>query len=178
MTERELIEGSIKGKAACQKQLFELYSGRMMSLCLRYTNRQEDAEDVFQDGFVRVFDYMHQYRFEGSFEGWMRRIFVHVAARMMQKRKLVFTEMGDAENYIHAVEPSIVSRLSEDEIHQLIRGMPDGYRMVFNLHVIEGYSHDEIARLLGIQPSTSRVQLLKARRHLQDLIRNIQHSKT
>jgi RNA polymerase sigma-70 factor (ECF subfamily) len=171
LTERELIEGCVKQRSDCQKIIYDRFSGKMMSLCLRYTNQQQTAEDVFQEGFVRAFDCMHQFKFEGSFEGWLRRVFASVAARHLRKKKIQFDELNEAKHFHqHAVEPAIVSKLSEEEIHRLIRMLPDGYRMVFNLNVIEGYSHDEIAGILGIQPATSRVQLLKARRYLQDLI--------
>lgn len=170
MTERELIEGCLRENATCQKLLYEQFSGKMMSLCLRYTNQQQEAEDVFQEGFIKVFGFLQQYRFEGSFEGWMRRVFVSVALRHISKRKLFFDEVKETDQYQRAVEPTVLSKISEDEIHQMIRSMPDGYRTVFNLNVVEGYSHDEIAGILGIQATTSRGQLLKARKHLQQLI--------
>lgn len=170
MTERELIEGCIKNKHDCQKLLFEKYSGKMMSLCLRYTNQQQEAEDVLQEGFIKVFRYMHQYKFEGSFEGWMKRVFANVAIRNIKKKKILFEEVSGAEESINTEEPSVVSKISEEEIHQLIRAMPDGYRTVFNLNVIEGYSHEEIAGILGIRATTSRGQLLKARKYLQQMI--------
>jgi RNA polymerase sigma factor (sigma-70 family) len=150
--------------------LYEQFSGKMMSVCLRYTNQQQEAEDVFQEGFIKLFGYLQQYKFEGSFEGWMRKVFVSVALRHISKRKIIYEAVTEADNYINAVEPSIVAKISEAEIHQLIRALPDGYRTVFNLSVIEGYNHEEIAAMLGIQPTTSRGQLLKARKHLQQLI--------
>jgi RNA polymerase sigma factor (sigma-70 family) len=176
LTERELIEGCIKQRYDCQKLLYQRFSGKMISLCLRYTNQQQEAEDVFQEGFIKVFEYLHQFKFEGSFEGWLRRIFVTVAIRHVSKRKLFFEEVPNAEAHVHAVEPAIVAKISEDEIHQLIRSMPDGYRTIFNLNIIEGYTHDEIAQMLGIQATTSRGQLLKARKHLQQLISKKQNT--
>jgi RNA polymerase sigma factor (sigma-70 family) len=170
LTERELIEGCIKQRYDCQKLLYQSFSGKMISLCLRYTNQQQEAEDVFQEGFIKVFNSLHQFKFEGSFEGWLRRIFVTVAIRHISKRKIFFEDVADASSHINAVEPSIVAKISEQEIHQLIRKLPDGYRTIFNLNIIEGYTHDEIANMLGIQATTSRGQLLKARKHLQQLI--------
>lgn len=167
MTEHELIQGCIDKKPHCQKLLFDTYAGKMMSVCLRYANDDQWAKDILQEGFIKVFKYVGQFRFEGSFEGWMRRVFVSVAMRMQSKHKLNFSEIDFGNIRDEAVDPEIVSKLSEAEIHQMIRNLPDGYRTVFNLHVIEGYSHEEIANMLGIQAATSRVQLLKARKYLQ-----------
>lgn len=150
--------------------LFEKYAGKMMSLCLRYVNDQPEAKDLLQMGFIKVFDYIHQYKGEGSFEGWMRRVFVSVATRSLAKKKLDFTDIDTVDNNVSFEDPSVITKMSEEEIHKLILKLPDGYRMVFNLHVIEGYTHDEIASLLDIQPVTSRSQLLKARKMLQTFI--------
>ena len=170
MTEKVLIEGCINKKPDCQKLLFNQYAGKMMSVCLRYANDEQVAQDILQEGFIKVFAYIHQYKFEGSFEGWVRKVFVSVAARQLSKRKILFSDIDIGNNKDYSVDPSIVSKISENEIHLMIRSMPDGYRMVFNLNVIEGYSHEEIASMLGIQATTSRGQLLKARKFLQALI--------
>lgn len=117
-----------------------------------------------------MFENIKQYKSEGSFEGWLRRVFVSVAIRFVSKKKIVFADIdtSDAnENYTH---PTAIARLSENEIHELIKKLPEGYRLVFNLNVIEGYSHEEIAAMLKIETSTSRTQLLKARKVLQGLI--------
>ena len=170
MTEGELIKGCVDKKQDCQKQLFDLFAGKMMSACLRYANDEEQAQDFLQEGFIKIFEYIHQYKFEGSFEGWMRRVMVSVAARQLSKQKIRFSNIDLTEATAPSIDPSVVSKISEDEIHLMIRCMPDGYRVVFNLNVIEGYSHEEIAAMLGIKPTTSRGQLLKARKHLQELI--------
>jgi RNA polymerase sigma factor (sigma-70 family) len=170
LTEKELIAGCVNRENSSQRLLFEKYAGKMMSVCLRYTNDEHAAQDILQVGFIKVFDYIHQFKHEGSFEGWMRRIFVSVAIRQLKKKKLYFAEINDTIQAGHSEAPAIVSKISEGELHQLIRKLPDGYRTVFNLVVIEGYSHDEIAAMLKIQPATSRTQLLKARKMLQSLI--------
>lgn len=170
MTEAELIQGCIKKTDGHQRMLFDRYAGKMMSVCLRYATDQHAAQDILQTGFMRVFDNIHQFRHEGSFEGWMRRVFVSVALRHLAKNKIQFADIDGSASQQLAVEPAVVSKLSEAEIHAMIRQLPTGYRTVFNLHVIEGYSHDEIAAMLKIQPSTSRTQLLKARKILQGLI--------
>jgi RNA polymerase sigma factor (sigma-70 family) len=170
LTETALISGCVRQEHNCQRLLFEKYAGKMMSLCLRYTNDQQEAQDLLQQGFLKVFDYIHQYKNEGSFEGWMRRVFVSIATRNLAKKKLDFTAIDNEEIDTGFVNPSVISKISEDEIHGMIRELPDGYRTVFNLNVVEGYSHEEIATLLNIQPATSRTQLLKARKMLQSLI--------
>ena len=170
MTEEEIIRGSVKGDNSCQRILFEKYAGRMMSLCLRYSKDAHTAQDILQMGFIKVFDSLHQFKGEGSFEGWMRRVFVSVALRQSGKKKLSFSEMNNLAEEAHYEAPSVVTKISEDELHSLIRKLPDGYQTVFNLVVVEGYSHDEVAALLKITSSTSRTQLLKARKMLQSLI--------
>jgi RNA polymerase sigma factor (sigma-70 family) len=170
LTEQEIIKGCIQKKAATQRILFEQYAGRMMGLCLRYAKDQQQAQDILQLGFIKIFDYIHQYKGTGNFEGWMKRVFVSIATRELSKRKISFDELDTTETAAAFETPAVLSKISEDEIHQLIRKLPDGYRVVFNLFVIEGYTHEEIARMLSIQQSTSRTQLLKARKMLQALI--------
>ena len=170
MTERELIEGCINDQQAAQKQLFNLYAGKMMSACLRYANDEQQAQDFLQEGFIKVFKNIRQFRFEGSFEGWMRRVFVTTAIRQVSKQKMFFLDTDISDKTEYSADPEVVSKISADEIHTMIRNMPDGYRTVFNLNVIEGYSHEEIAVMLGIKATTSRGQLLKARNHLQAMI--------
>lgn len=170
MTEQDLIKGCIDKRQDYQKLLFDRYSGKMMSVCLRYANDEHKAQDILQEGFIKVFSHMHQYRSDGSFEGWIRRVFVTVAARQISKEKILFADVDLSNDSYTSIDPSVVSKISEDEIHLMIRSMPEGYRTVFNLAVIEGYSHEEIATMLDIQSTTSRGQLLKARKYLQALI--------
>ena len=142
----------------------------MMSLCQRYAKDEEETKDMMQEGFIKVFDYIQQFKFEGSFEGWLRRVFVSVATRMAAKKNIVFSDIDMVDTDTATISPSVVSKLSEEEIHKLISQMPQGYRLVFSLNVVEGYSHEEIGAMLGIEASTSRTQLTKARRLLQSLI--------
>ena len=158
----------------CQRMLFEQYAGKFMTVCRRYANDEMEAEDMLQEGFVRIFNNIHQFKFEGSFEGWMRRIVVNVALKSLQKKKLKFGEIKDNSADSPSIQAYAYNNLGEEEILKLINRLPDGYRIVFNLAVIEGYSHEEIARMLNIQPSTSRSQLVKARKMLQSQILEIQ----
>ena len=169
MTEADIIKGCVKKDPNCQRILFEQYAGKMMSLCMRYVD-DEEAKDILQVGFLKVFDYIHQYKGEGSFEGWMRRVFVSVAIRHISKKKIKMIDIGEVDTDNSFEDPDVITKLSEDEIHRLIRKLPEGYRAVFNLHVLEGYSHEEIGNLLKIQATTSRTQLLKARKMLQAFI--------
>ncbi len=170
LTEYELIKGCIEKDSSKQRALFEQYAGVFMSVCLRYAIDTFEAEDMLQEGFVRIFNHLHQFKFEGSFEGWMRRIVVNVCLKSLQKRKIQFKELEFESSSEAHVSPYVFSNVGEDELMKLINELPEGYRMVFNLNVIEGYSHEEIAVLLGIQASTSRSQLVKARKMLQNRI--------
>jgi RNA polymerase sigma factor (sigma-70 family) len=173
LTEFELIKGCIQQNINCQRALFEQYAGKFMTVCLRYANDNMEAEDMLQEGFVRIFNNLHQFKFEGSFEGWMRRIVVNVALKHLQKKKLQFTEIKDNQHQ-PSLDARAYSHLGEEDILKLINQLPDGYRIVFNLNVIEGYSHEEISKMLNIQPSTSRSQLVKARKMLQEQIIQLQ----
>ncbi len=170
LSEHELIKGCIEQNPHTQRALFERYAGKFMSVCVRYALDTMEAEDMLQEGFVRIFNNLHQFKHEGSFEGWMRRIVVNVCLKYIQKRKLPFKDIEGGSTQDIQVAPYIYGSLSEDDLMKLISQLPDGYRIVFNLNVIEGYSHEEIGVMLGIEASTSRSQLVKARRMLQNQI--------
>lgn len=148
----------------------------MLGVCNRYARNGADAEDILQDAFIKVFDKIHQFKFEGSFEGWIRRIVVNTALKKYSLRRyekeVVGYEIKDRDE--SSMEPSAYSHLSEKDLLDLINSLPDGYRVIFNLYVIEGFQHDEIAEMLGIQPGTSRSQLVKARNMLQKQILELQ----
>lgn len=173
MTEAEIIKGCIKKDISCQRMLFDQYAGRLMTVCLRYACDNPEAEDMLQESFVRIFHSVEQYRFEGSFEGWLKRITVTICLKSLQRKKIRFTETAGHES-IPGTEPEALSNLSEQELIKMISDLPDGYRVVFNLYVMEGYSHTEIAQALNIEAATSRSQLLKARRMLQQKILSLQ----
>ncbi len=138
-----------------------------MTVCLRYARNRADAEDILQDGFVRLFQNIGQFGHKGSFEGWMRRIFVNAALKKYQTKRWDKEQTGIEHYPEESIEPDAVSSLSEAEILKLIDQLPEGYRLVFNMYVIEGYSHKEIGEMLSINEATSRTQLLKARKHLK-----------
>lgn len=176
MTEDELIRGCIKENTLCQREVFNRFAGRMLGVCNRYARNSADAEDILQDAFIKVFAKIHQFKFEGSFEGWIRKIVVNTALKKYSLRRyekeVVGYEIRDRDEII--LEPAAYGHLTEKDLLNLINTLPDGYRLIFNLYVIEGYQHDEIAEMLGIQPGTSRSQLVKARNMLQKQIKQLQ----
>lgn len=174
MTEQEIIVGCREQDPIAQRQLFEQHAGKMMGVCLRYAQDSMEAEDMLQDAFIKVFQYIGQFKSEGSFEGWIRRIVVNTAIRHLERKKMTFREIDEQHSQLPSLHPESISQLGEADLIKLINGLPEGYRMVFNLNVIEGYSHDEIAEMLNIQPGTSRSQLVKARKMLQQQIIDLQ----
>lgn len=176
MTEDELIRGCLQEEASCQKEVFNRYASRMLAVCNRYARNSADAEDILQDAFIKVFDKIYQFKFEGSFEGWIRKIVVNTALKKYSLRRyekeVSGYEITDRDE--SPMEPSAYGHLTEKDLLVLINNLPDGYRLIFNLYIIEGYQHDEIAAMLGIQPGTSRSQLVKARSMLQKQILQLQ----
>ena len=133
-----------------------------------------EAEDIMQDGFIKVYQYLHQFKFEGSFEGWIRRIIVNTAIRHLEKKKIQFKDIDESGANAPKLDPYAYAHLGQDDLMKLINQLPEGYKVVFNLNVIEGYSHEEIAEMLHIQAGTSRSQLVKARKMLQHQIIQLQ----
>ncbi|HIX86036.1 MAG TPA: sigma-70 family RNA polymerase sigma factor [Candidatus Parabacteroides intestinigallinarum] len=168
MNEQQLIEGCRKGDRRAQKELYDTYSRKMMGVCLRYVDDRETARDLLQDGFVKVFTGLDSYAGSGSFEGWMRRIFVNCALEYL-RRSDVLREATDLENTAELIHPdsSAISDLSAAELMRLVSELPTGFRTVFNMFAIEGYSHKEIGEMLGITESTSRSQYTRAKQLLQ-----------
>lgn len=174
MNEKELIEACKNNDVRAQKLLYEAFARKMMSVCLRYADNREMAEDFLQDGFIKVFSSIRSYSYEGSFEGWMRRIFVNTALEALRKNDLLRNGVE-----LNALEPqqeadySAVEKISADELMELIAQLPPGFRTVFNMFAIEGYSHREIAETLNINESTSRSQYTRAKRLLQKWIKEL-----
>ncbi len=172
MDEQELIRGCLRGSARHQRLLYERYASKMYAVCLRYARNASDAADILQEGFIKVFSKLEQFQFQGSFEGWIRRIIINTALRTYQRRRFEYESNGWEQLPEYPVEPDALQYLTEAELLHLVSCLPDGYRIVFNLVAIEGYSHAEAAELLGIQESTSRSQLTKARRWLCEQLRS------
>ncbi|MCX6268740.1 MAG: RNA polymerase sigma factor [Bacteroidetes bacterium] len=170
-----IIEGCVAGKRSAQSALYRKFSAVMLAICMRYAQNRDEAEDILQEAFLKIFQNIDSYRKEGSFEGWMKRIMINHALNYYRKnRKLPFLEDIESINETEIMEkddqPAIHAPLSAEKITVLIQMLPPGYRMVFNMYVFEEYSHKEIAMELGISENTSKTQLLKARRMLKKKI--------
>lgn len=164
MDHHRLVKDCLREKPSAQKELYELFAGPMLGVCYRYTKSIADAEDVLQEGFVKVFRNLHQYKHEGELGGWIRRIMVTTAINYLKKNSRYQTEMIYTDDYLHAVtneHPEI--RMEAKELAELIRQLPTGYQTIFNLHAVEGYTHVEIGEILGIHEGTSRSQYARAR---------------
>jgi len=170
MTEQEIIQGCLEQKASSQEKLYALYSRKMMAICLRYTNSRFEAEDIFHEAFVKVFKNIHTWQ-GGSFEGWMRRIFVNTAINHYHQNRKYLSHLDSTyvENSVTSGD-NVISDLSNQELLGLVNQLPDGYKMIFNLHVVEGYNHGEIAEMLKIAEGSSKSQLSKAKTYLKKLI--------
>ncbi|MGB0932097.1 MAG: RNA polymerase sigma factor [Chitinophagales bacterium] len=172
MTEKQLITACKKGNRKAQRVLYERYAAKMFGVCRRYVHNEVDVEDTLLNAFYKIFANIHTFQNKGSFEGWIRRIVVNEALMFLRKKKRVSTlyvELSDRE-----VEVPTAAKAQEDlqeaDILKLLDELPDGYRTIFNLYVIEGYKHREIAEMLNISINTSKSQLIKARKMLRDLL--------
>lgn len=168
MTDEELVSLCIRGNRDSQHELWKRFSGKMMSVCMRYVGNRNDAEDVLQEGFIKAFQNLKQWKQEGPLGGWIRSIMVNTALTHLRKQQRWSAESVDIERVEDPIDHmDAMKRMQEQEIIQLIASMPTGYRTVFNLYAVEGYGHQEIADQLGISESTSKTQFLKARNWIQ-----------
>jgi RNA polymerase sigma-70 factor (ECF subfamily) len=165
MDDLQLVKECLKEKPAAQRQLYDLFARPMLSICYRYTKSTSDAEDVLQEGFVKVFRNLHQYKSQGPLGGWIRRIMVTTAINYLKKNARYQTELVFPDEYMHVAandhHPEL--RMEAKELADLIRQLPPGYQTIFNLYAVEGFNHVEIGKILGIQESTSRSQYARAR---------------
>ena len=160
-----LVKECLKGKPAAQKQLYDLFASPMLSVCYRYTKSMADAEDVLQEGFVKVFFNLHQYKFQGELGGWIRRIMVTTAINYLKRNARYQSDLLFPDEHLHVVNNDSHPELKMEakELADLIRQLPPGYQTIFNLYAVEGFNHVEIGKILGIQESTSRSQYARAR---------------
>lgn len=168
--EQELIQGCRRGDRAAQKRLYDTFSPKMYALCCRYVKDSMEAEDVLVTAFTKILDKIDQYKSEGSFEGWIRRVVVNEALTWLRRNRNMYLELElEAADY----EPdykSLSDHLEAEDLMTMINELPSGYRIVFNLYAIDGYSHKEIADQLGISENTSKSQLSRARAYLQKIL--------
>jgi len=162
--EASLIQACIKQNRAAQKKLYDLHAPKMLGVCYRYAQSKEEAEDMLQEGFIKVFQKLDSFKFQGVFEGWLRRIFVNTAINIIRKyQKLQYETDIEQAGTMASNAAEVLDAMQNKEVIELIRNMPQGYRTVLNLYAIEGYSHKEIGEMLGINESSSRSQFTRAK---------------
>lgn len=170
LNELDLIQACIRGEREMQECLYNRFSPLMYSVCLRYSGNSYDAQDLLQEGFIKVFKNLHKFRHDGSFEGWVRRIFVNTSIEHFRKKSHMYSVSEIEGVTIEDKDSSVLDNLAEKDIMAIIHQLSPGYKAVFNLHVIEGYSHKEIAVMLGINEGTSKSQLARAKGVLRKLV--------
>lgn len=168
ISETDLIAGCIAGDRIMQEELYNRFAPKMYAVCLRYANNADDAQDLLQEGFIKVYKNIHRFRAEGSFEGWIRRVFINSSIEHLRKKSAkLITVSEKEEGTIEDTDISALDSMAEKDIIRLIQELSPGYRTVFNLYVIEGFSHKEIGEQLGISEGTSKSQLARAKSILQ-----------
>ena len=174
LDEQQLIAGCIRNDLAAQKELYERFAPKMMLVCMRYSKDKVEAEDILQEGFFKVFDKISQFKRKGSFEGWVRRIMVNTALKNHRKTSKMYAvvELDEARN--KAADTSILSQYGFEDLLKLIQSLPENYRVVFNLYIMEGYTHQEIAKMCGMAEGTSKSNLARARAMLKELLTKIE----
>jgi RNA polymerase sigma factor (sigma-70 family) len=171
ISESDLIKGCIAGDRRMQEELYNRFAPKMYAVCLRYANNTNDAQDLLQEGFIKVYKNLHRFRAEGSFEGWIRRVFVNTSIEHFRKKSAQLTSVSEREeNTIEDVDITALDNLAQKDIINIVQELSPGYRTVFNLYVVEGYSHREIGEMLGISEGTSKSQLARAKSILQKKI--------
>jgi RNA polymerase sigma-70 factor (ECF subfamily) len=168
----DLIRGCLQNSAAMQKKLYDKYAAKLYGIAIRYAHSQEDAKDILQDGFVKVYRNLSKFKGTGSFEGWMRRIIVNTAIEHYRKKNNTYEIQESHEENITDGDLNALDKLAAAEILNMVKALPNGYRTVFNLFAIEGFSHKEIAEMLNISEGTSKSQYARAKALLQEKIRN------
>ncbi len=166
-----LVDKCLANDLQAQKELYQLFASRMLAVCNRYAYDLSEAEDILQEGFIKVFTQLHKYLHKGSLEGWVRRIMVNTAIdHVRRERKFRFQQDLDTLETKEMAEENW-DHLEHEDLFNIIQELPDGYRIIFNMYAIEGYAHKDIAAQLGIKASTSRSQYMRARAILQQKIR-------
>ncbi len=171
MIEANLIKNCIAGDRHSQSALYAMFAPKMFVVCLRYSRNREEAEEILQEGFLKTFQFLHQFKEEGSLEGWIRKIMVNCALQKLRSKRQL-TSVLNIESYENefVLPDSIEERVSSKDLLQIIMLLPPAYKMVFNLYVFEGYKHREIAEILGISEGTSKSNLSDARTLLKKYI--------
>lgn len=173
VNEKELVKACLENERNAQYELYQQFSPSLYPICLRYAGNENDAAEVLSNAFIKIFGKLSQYSFEGSLEGWMKKICVRESLNYIKSRAR-YLHVEDPED-IQAGEYSdeLAEQLDAEELLMLIQELPEGYRTVFNLYAVEGYAHKEISAMLGISESTSKTQLFKARKRLQESVESL-----
>jgi RNA polymerase sigma factor (sigma-70 family) len=178
MDDATLVNECVKGNTIAQRLLFDRFSKKMLGVCLRYCQNVAEAEDVLQDGFIKVFSKLSDFTSGGSLEGWIRKVMVNTALDLLRKKSKLLNNIALEEvEYQIGKSDFIEENISVEDLLVLIRTMPEGYRMVFNMFAIEGYNHHEIAIILNISENTSKSQYLRARSYLRGKLENIGYER-
>lgn len=176
--ERRLIEACIRNERTAQRQLYELYAGKFYAVAVRYMKDEDDASDVLQDAFVKIFKYVNTFRFDCPFEAWSRRIVINTALKALQKRKRMGYQIDANELTNQLSEKAVdISNMALEQLMRLVHELPEGCQAIFNLYAIEGYKHHEIADLLGISEGTSKSQYSRAKQLLQQKLADISEAE-
>lgn len=178
ISDKDLIDGCLRGDNSCQKALYDQYKVLLFRVCLRYGKDRMEAEDMLQDGFIKIFSDLHQFRHQGPLGGWMRRVMVNAALQYIRRnKKFEYGVELDHISNVHHTNEMATSNLNAQALTKLIQQLPVGYRTVFNLYVIDGFQHKEIAEQLGITVNTSKSQLSKAKATLRGMINETENVK-
>ena len=178
INDADLIRGCINNDRRMQEELYSRFAPKMYAVCLRYAGNAEEAEDILQEGFIKIFKKLASFRSEGSFEGWIRRIFVNTSIEHFRRKTYLQPISEQEENTMEGKSLSVLDSLAEKDLIHLIQQLSPGYRTVFNMYVVEGYTHKEIGELLGISEGTSKSQLSRAKVILQEMVKKFIDEKT
>ena len=170
--EISLIKACSNGDSKAFRKIYEIHSGTMYSICLRYMNNEDEAKDALQEGFIKVFKNISKFKFTGSFEGWMKRIFVNSSIELIRKRKMHLDVSELNSNELPLTAKIETGSMDAEKMMTLVQQLPEGYRTVFNMFIVDGYSHKEISDYLDISQSTSKTQLFKARKQLREWLKD------
>ena len=171
VSDEKLLKGCLQGNRTAQKQLYMKYKASMFGVCLRYAKNQAEAEDFLQEGFIKIFGDLYQYKPIGPLGGWMRRVVVNVALQHIRRRKDLFADVNiDDVAYNYSADEEVFSNFRMKALLEMIQKLPEGYRAVFNMYVMEGFSHKEIAKQLNITVNTSKSQLSRAKSTLRQML--------
>ncbi len=175
-SEKKIIEKCLKNDTKAQESLYRLFAPKMYGVCLRFAKNKMEAEDILQEGFIKVFSFLKNYRNEGSFEGWIRKTMINTAINYYRKN-VRFAKEADIDGYEikQSINENIIDRLAANELLKVINTLPDNYRLIFNMNAIEGYTHKEIGEIFDISENASKSQLMRARNLLQQKLKEFEN---